>query len=134
MTFDPKLAAVVHNDPRYAYEAYEFVFHAIGVTHRVLGKEPPREGEDRHQRSITSAVRSCSRGSGKLALAEFGMLAKTVFRIWGVKKTDDWGNIVFNLIEAELMNKTSEDRLDDFHAVYDFDKALEYRITLDEAR
>ena len=73
-------------------------------------------------------------GIRQLALAEFGMMAKTVFRIWGMRKTDDWGNIVFNLIDAKLMNKTSEDRLDDFHAVYDFEEALEYRITLDEAR
>ena len=131
--FDPKLAAVVRDDPRYAYEAYEFVFHAIGVTHRVLGKDPPREGEAVTKRHHVSG-QELLEGIRQLALAEFGMLAKTVFRIWGVKKTDDWGNIVFNLIEAELMNKTSEDRLDDFHAVYDFDKALEYRITLDEAR
>jgi uncharacterized repeat protein (TIGR04138 family) len=131
--FDPKLAAVVHDDPRYAYEAYEFVFHAIGVTHRVLGKEAPREGETAQKKHHVTGPELLE-GIRQLALAEFGMLAKTVFRIWGVKRTDDWGNIVFNLIEAELMNKTSEDRLDDFHAVYDFDKALEYRITLDEAR
>ena len=47
--FDPKLAAVVRNDPRYAYEAYEFVFHAVQVTQRVMGKEL-REG--RRSRSV----------------------------------------------------------------------------------
>ena len=131
--FDPKLAAVVQGDPRYAYEAYEFVFDAIQMTQRVMGKEPLREGETVQKRHHVSGPELLE-GIRQMALAEFGMLAKTVFRVWGVKKTDDWGNIVFNLINADLMNKTSEDRLDDFHAVYDFETALEYRITLDEAR
>jgi uncharacterized repeat protein (TIGR04138 family) len=131
--FDPKLAAVVRDDPRYAYEAYEFIFDAIQMTQRVMGKEPLREGETVQKRHHVSGPELLE-GVRQMALAEFGMLAKTVFRVWGVKQTDDWGNIVFNLIEADLMNKTSEDRLDDFHAVYDFETALEYRITLDEAR
>jgi uncharacterized repeat protein (TIGR04138 family) len=130
--FDPKLAPVVRDDPRYAYEAYEFVLHAITVTQRVMGKEL-REGEPVGKRHHVSGPELLE-GIRQLALAEFGMLAKTVFRAWGVHRTDDWGNIVFNLIQAELLNKTSEDRLDDFHAVYDFETALEYRITLDEAR
>jgi uncharacterized repeat protein (TIGR04138 family) len=131
--FDPKLAAVVRDDPRYAYEAYEFIFDAIQMTQRVMGKEPLREGETVQKRHHVSGPELLE-GVRQMALAEFGMLAKTVFRVWGVKQTDDWGNIVFNLIEADLMNKTSEDRLDDFHAVYDFETAFEYRITLDEAR
>jgi uncharacterized repeat protein (TIGR04138 family) len=98
-----------------------------------MGKDPPREGETVTKRHHVSGPELCE-GIRQLALAEFGMMAKTVFRLWGVEKTDDWGNIVYNLIEAELMNKTSEDSLQDFHAVYDFDQALDYRITLDEAR
>lgn len=131
--FNPKLTEVVRNDPRYAYEAYDFVFHAIQHTQRLMGREMPREGETVQHRHHVSGPELLE-GIRQLALAEFGMMAKTVFRAWGLTTTDDWGNVVFNLIDAELMSRTDEDRRDDFHAVYDFDEALDYRITLDEAR
>ena len=131
--FNPKLVALVGSDPRYAYEAYDFVFHAIQYTQRLTGREMPREGEAVQTRHHVRGP-ELLQGIRKLALAEFGMMAKTVFHMWGIRTTDDWGQIVFNLIRAELMSKTDEDSPADFHAIYDFDEALEYRITLDEAR
>ena len=130
--FNPKLAAVVKNDPRYAYEAYDFVFHAIQHTQRMMGREMPRVDEAIQKRHHVSGPELLE-GIRKLALAEFGMMAKTVFDMWGIHATDDWGNIVFNLIDAELMRRTPEDSLDDFHAVYDFASALDYRIPADDA-
>jgi uncharacterized repeat protein (TIGR04138 family) len=60
-------------------------------------------------------------------------MARTVLRLWGIHKTDDFGEIVFSLIEAELMSKTDGDRREDFHDVFDLDEALVrgYRIQLD---
>jgi uncharacterized repeat protein (TIGR04138 family) len=131
--FNPKLAEVVKGDPRYAYEAYDFIFHAIQHTQRVMGREMPREGEEVQKRHHVSGPELLE-GVRQLALLEFGGLAKTVFHSWGLRTTDDWGNIVFNLIDAGLMSKTTDDTRKDFHAVYDFDQALDYRITFDEAR
>ena len=63
-------------------------------------------------------------------------MAPTVFTMWGIRKTDDFGEIVFNLVEAELMSKTSEDSRADFHDLFDLNQALVegYRIQLDEAK
>jgi uncharacterized repeat protein (TIGR04138 family) len=58
------------------------------------------------------------------AVEEFGYLAKSVLNSWGIYKTRDFGNIVFNLIEIGRMKKTREDRLEDFDDVYDFDAAF----------
>lgn len=131
--FNPKLIAVVKNDPRYAYEAYDFVFHAIQHAQRLMGRDAPREGESVHERHHVSGPELCQ-GIRHLALLEFGMLAKTVLAAWGIHTTDDWGNIVFNLIDNELMSKTPNDSREDFHNVYDFDEAFDYQITFDEAR
>ncbi len=62
-------------------------------------------------------------------------MARTVLHLWGIHKTDDIGEIVFNLIDAELMSRTAEDTRADFHEVFDLDAALVhgYRIELDEA-
>ena len=43
-------------------------------------------------------------------------------------------DVVFNLIEAELMSRTEEDRREDFHDLFDFDEGLTqgFRIVLEE--
>jgi uncharacterized repeat protein (TIGR04138 family) len=137
MQFNSKLAEVVRRDPRYAYEAYEFVFQGLNFTQKLLGRMPEGEGEHtetdaKHHVSGPELVE----GIRQLALREFGLMARTVFHMWGLRKTDDFGEIVFNLISAGLMSKTDEDNRDDFRGIFDFDEALVqgYRIQLDEAR
>jgi uncharacterized repeat protein (TIGR04138 family) len=127
----PKLDEIVRKDPRYAYEAYEFVFVALAHAQKLLGRVPPTSGADQehHVRGpeLLAGVRD-------LALQEFGLMARTVFRMWGINATADFGEIVFNLIEAGLMSKTDEDARLDFHDVYDLDEALVqgYRIEVKE--
>jgi uncharacterized repeat protein (TIGR04138 family) len=127
----PKLEEVVRTDPRYASEAYEFVFLALGHTQKMLGRVPTGEGaeQEHHVRGpeLLAGIRD-------LALQEFGLMARTVFRMWGINSTADFGEIVFNLIEAGLMSKTDEDDRLDFHDVYDLDDALVrgYRIEIKE--
>ncbi|HZU39195.1 MAG TPA: Minf_1886 family protein [Gemmataceae bacterium] len=119
------LADVVRRDPRYAYEAYEFVFQALEHTQRLLGRAAL--GERRGQAVDTqSHVRGPEllEGIRDLALREFGLMARTVFRQWGINSTDDFGEIVFNLVEAKLMSKTDDDCRADFHAVFALDEAL----------
>jgi uncharacterized repeat protein (TIGR04138 family) len=136
--FNAKLEEVVRKHPRYAYEAYEFVFQALNFTQKKLGREPPEEGADLAAAAPQHHVsgQELLEGIRVLALREFGFLARTVFHLWGIDRTDDFGEIVFNLVEAELMSKTSEDNREDFRGVYDLDEALVngFRIQLDEAR
>jgi uncharacterized repeat protein (TIGR04138 family) len=122
----PRLEELVQRDPRYAYEAYEFVFAALAHTQVMLGRTTDEESEGSHHVS----GRQLLEGVRDLALREFGLMARTVFRMWGIEKTGDFGNIVFNLIEAKLMSKTDEDTQLDFEDVYDLDQVLvhDYRI------
>src|SRR5262249_33872589 len=48
-----------------------------------------------------------------LARSEFGALAPMVFREWGVRRSEDWGTIVFQLVEQGQLSARPEDRLDD---------------------
>ena len=59
-----------------------------------------------------------------LALEQYGYMAKCVLNSWGVYKTGDFGNIVFNLIQIGQMKKTDQDELKDFENVFDFDREL----------
>lgn len=124
----PKLDEIVRRDPRYALEAYEFVGDALEHTQRLLGRVPPKEGAGERDVHVSGA--QLLEGVRDLALREFGLMARTVFRAWGINHTADVGEIVFNLIDAKLMKKTAEDSLDDFRDVYDLDQVLvrDYRI------
>jgi len=133
--FNAKLAEVVKKDPRYSYEAYEFLFQALNHTQKVLGRDPVPDdtaAETKHHVSGPELLQ----GVRALALQEFGLMARTVLRMWGINRTDDVGELVFNLVAAELMSKTPNDCREDFHAVFDLDAALvqDFHIPLDEVR
>lgn len=129
------LAEVVRRDPRYPIEAYQFVEAALIHTQKVLGKPAAaEEGDVGRQHHVTG--RELLDGVRDLALREFGLLARTVFHMWGIEQTDDFGEIVFNLVESKKWSKTDADGREDFHGVYNLDEALVhgYRIRLDEAQ
>ena len=105
---DNPLDAVLAKDPRFKPEAYLFVHDALGHTWNRLD----------NRRHITG--RELLDGIKDLALKRYGPMARAVLNSWGVRTTDDFGAIVFNLVDAELLSKTDEDRIEDFHAVYDF--------------
>lgn len=130
----PKIEDLVRRDPRYLYEAYEFLFAALAHTQKMLERSPPADRGPEEEYHVSG--RELLEGVRDLAQQEFGLMARTVFRIWGINRTDDIGELVFNLVEAGLMSKTSEDQRQDFQGVYDLDKALveDYRIEVsDEA-
>jgi uncharacterized repeat protein (TIGR04138 family) len=106
------LAQVIAQDPRYKPEAYVFVHDALGHTWARLDQ----------RRHITG--RELLDGIRDLALKRYGPMARAVLNSWGVKTTDDFGAIVFNLVDAGLLSKTDEDHIEDFHHVYDFDDAF----------
>src|SRR3954466_7588457 len=122
------LEEMVRRDPRYAYEAYEFVFAALAHTQQLLGRSPqqppeePLEEEEVVEHHVSGP--ELLDGIRDLALREFGLMARTVFRMWGINRTGDFGELVFNLVEVGLMSKTSEDQRLDFHDLYDLDQAL----------
>src|ERR1043165_7011836 len=99
----PKLDEVVRRDPRYAYEAYEFVFAALAHTQKLLGRVPTLERGAEQTYHVTGP--ELLNGIRDLALREFGLMARTVFHLWGIDRTADFGEIVFNLVEANLMSK-----------------------------
>jgi uncharacterized repeat protein (TIGR04138 family) len=129
-----KLLPVVRSDPRYTYEAYEFVFQAIDFTLRSLGRDLPDESSDPHDPRFHLSGRQLVEGMCEYARREFGMMARTVFRMWGVHRTDDFGEIVFNLIDAGLMSRTDDDSRADFHALFDLDETLDtgFKIVMEE--
>jgi uncharacterized repeat protein (TIGR04138 family) len=63
-------------------------------------------------------------GIKALLLKKFGPMTVTVLKHWGIKATDDFGNIVFNLVENKVLAKDTEDHYDSFKNAYDFDEVF----------
>lgn len=107
------LNEIIAKDPRYKLDAYEFVMQALWHTQKKLNRRGHVNGKE-----LAEGIRD-------LGLEHFGPMAKAVFTHWGVKGTADFGEIVFNMVESGLMGKTQEDTRQDFHDLYDFDRALD---------
>ena len=132
--YQARLADLVQRDPRYTYEAYEFLFAALTHTQKRLGRVAAgsESGETAPQSHVSG--RELVEGIRDLAVREFGLMARVVFKLWGINRTGDFGELVFNLVEAGLMNKTDQDCRTDFENVFDLDQELiqDFRIELDE--
>lgn len=63
-------------------------------------------------------------GLRDLAIAKYGMLAHTVLRKWGIRRTDDFGVLVYAMIDRGELRSAANDDIEDFHGVYDFDEAF----------
>ena len=112
--------AILEKAGPYPIEAFNFVREGLGYTaqriHEDLEAVPETE---RH----VSGQQLCL-GLRDYAIERYGLLAPTVMSHWHVSRTDDFGRIVFAMIEAGLMTKTPDDTLDDFRGVYDFGEAF----------
>ncbi len=108
-----KVLEITEKDKRYKPEAYFFVIEAL---HYKLKKI----GEKRHL-----TAKELLEGIVELAKEKFGLLSYEVLKSWGCKKTDDIGEIVFNLIEAGELSKTEEDKKEDFYNVFNLEEELE---------
>jgi uncharacterized repeat protein (TIGR04138 family) len=61
------------------------------------------------------------KGIKNLLMKEFGPMTMTVLKYWGIQTTEDFGNIVFNLVENKVLSKTHEDNIEEFKDVFDFE-------------
>ena len=107
---------------RFHPNAYLFLLAALRRTQQRLGRSQAHGPDD--ERAHVNGQELLV-GIRQLAVEQFGLLACTVFRCWGIYSTDDFGRMVFELIERGEMRKTESDQLSDFYGVYDFADALE---------
>ena len=114
--FAEAVARICARDGRYAPEAFVFLNEGLVQTLKHV------QEKEKKPRQISGA--ELAAGLRTYALAQFGPLALTVLNRWGVRTTRDFGEIVFLLLEAGLLGKTEEDKLEDFDKLYDFDVAF----------
>lgn len=100
---------------RFDERAFLFVLAALEF-------EQGRLPERRH---VTGA--ELSRACRDYAIAQYGLLARAVLEHWGIRRTGDFGAIVYALIGAGLLCRQDEDRVEDFDDVFTFGDAFDHR-------
>ena len=116
LNFDEELEKLVARDPRYDRAAYLFLREALDHTQKLLGRS---SAEARHVsgQQLLDGIRD-------YALQQFGPMALMVLEEWGVRRCEDFGEMVFNLVDQGLLSKTASDRQEDFQGGYDFTEAF----------
>lgn len=103
------LEKIAREDGRYDPQAVRFVYEGLGYTAKKVTTEPSH---------VTGQV--LCEGLKKLALKKWGRLAMLVLNSWGLKKTQDFGEIVYLMIKNKWMSAQPTDSIEDFTDIYDF--------------
>ena len=117
-TFEDAVSRIVRKDPRFAERAYSFLKDALDFTMQRV-----EERENGSQRHVSG--QELLEGFRDYALAQFGPMASTVMKEWGLRNGKNVGEMVFLLIEEDVFSKQPEDSLDDFKGFMSFRKAFE---------
>lgn len=115
--FEEVVARIVEHNARYDREAYVFLRDALTHTQKAISKS--NKNKVRH---ITGP--ELLEGIKDYALQQYGPMAKTLLNEWGISQCEDFGELVFIMVENNLLRKTEEDRREDFKGGYDFDTAF----------
>jgi uncharacterized repeat protein (TIGR04138 family) len=117
VNFEGVVARIAAGDKRYQPDAYVFVREALDHTQK------------KYIKSRASTVCHVTgpellAGLREYALQQFGPMAITVLDEWGVRCCEDFGELVFNMIENGLLAKTDKDSRADFKNGYLFEEAF----------
>ena len=111
--------------------AYVFVSESLKTAQELVSRQVVDRLDETHH--ITGP--ELLEGVRILGLRLYGLMAPVVFRHWGLSSTDDFGRIVFEMIDRGDMRKSDSDQLSDFHGVYSLDESFahDYKIDVSKA-
>lgn len=112
----------IRNRP-YPPEAYQFVQDGLShTTNMVFGENDSIHDMDRHVTGQELCI-----GLKDYAVDLWGMMAPVVLNCWGIHRSDDFGVIVFDMIDDGRMSCRPDDVIEDFHGVFDFREVFSHQ-------
>ncbi|MFP4282063.1 MAG: Minf_1886 family protein [Opitutales bacterium] len=118
--FSEVVNLICRKDDRYDRAAYAFIREALDFTVKRLSAQAGPEAKIHH---VSGS--DLSEGARDYALSQYGPMAATLLRQWGITRTEDFGELVYNLVELEVFGTQEGDRREDFAGIYDFHEAFE---------
>ncbi len=111
--FDNIIENICEKDRRYKADAYDFVMEALSYTQKKF----------RRPKHVTGA--ELLDGMKELLMERYGPMALSVLHHWGIGTTEDFGHIVFNLVENKILSKSENDNIESFRQGYDFEEVFQ---------
>ena len=105
---------ITRRDPRYRADAYDFVLEALTYTQKKFRRPKHVSG------------RELLEGIKELLQFRFGPMTLSVLQHWGIQSTEDFGYIVFNLVENKALSKSADDDIEHFRDGYDFKEVFHF--------
>jgi uncharacterized repeat protein (TIGR04138 family) len=124
--FEGELNRIVESDSRYEREAYVFLRQALDFCQKteIKSGRKPRVVETTTTGENHISVAQLLDGIRQYALHEYGPMAMMVLNSWGVKSCEDFGAIVFKMVEHRLLSVTDKDTPEEFRKGFDFFEAF----------
>lgn len=118
---------------KYPIDAFIFVQRGLDHTVRAIHGEPGAD-YDPEDDSVNRHVsgRQLCEGLRDYAIQQYGLMARSVLRHWRIYNCEDFGRIVFAMVDSGMMRKTDQDTIDDFCGVFDFAEAFGRGLILSE--
>ncbi|MDB6110729.1 MAG: protein restricted to Verrucomicrobia-Planctomycetes group [Pedosphaera sp.] len=117
VSFEEVLDQILKRDVRYHRDAYVFIREALDFTQKTAGKEGKGQKQHVTPQELLNGIRD-------FALASYGPMAITLFEEWGIRSCQDFGELVFIMVEHSLLAKTDRDSRADFEGGYDFQETF----------
>ncbi|MBK1835430.1 Minf_1886 family protein [Roseibacillus ishigakijimensis] len=115
--FQEAIATICQRDSRFDPDAYYFLKEALDFT-----VKRSKEGDENANRHVTGPELLV--GFRDFALDQFGPMAATLLREWGVRRCQHVGDMVFNLINEQVFGKQDSDSPEDFSDLFTFEEAF----------
>lgn len=104
-------------------EAFDFVRDGLKQTVVTLHGPAHSPAAAMNPKRHVSGQQLCL-GLRDLAQQRWGLLSITVLRKWGIQRTEDFGTIVYAMIDRRELRTSEGDSIEDFRGVYDFEEAF----------
>ena len=124
-----KFEEIAREDGRFSTGALKFVYEGLGYTAKKIPPAPfpspkgQEEGASGGSGYHITGQTLCE-GLRKLAIEKWGRLAMLTLRVWNIKTTRDFGEIVYLMIKHRWMSAQPTDSISDFNDAYDFKTAF----------
>ncbi|MGV3774283.1 MAG: Minf_1886 family protein [Verrucomicrobiales bacterium] len=115
--FEDLVEKLVSKNPRYPAQAYHFLKEALVYSQKKLVDSKKESARHLTGQELLEGIRL-------YAIDQFGPMAFTVFEEWGIRRCEDFGEMVFLMVDNNLLRKTEKDSIDDFKGGYSFDEAF----------
>jgi uncharacterized repeat protein (TIGR04138 family) len=116
--FNEVVDLIIRDDARFTKGVYYFMREALDHTlSNLKRKKKIRKSNHVSGQQLLEGIR-------EYALDQYGPMTMTLLEQWGVNACEDFGEIVFNLVEHGVFGKTESDQKQDFSQGYDFRKAF----------